>query len=51
MKVWRCEQRGAVSIGRPSDVRSARTLVGVGARVRLDGLGDEAVAVADSLVA
>lgn len=51
MKVWRCEQCGALSTGRPSDVRAARTPVGVGARVRLDGLGDEAVAVADSLVA
>lgn len=51
MKVWRCEQCGACSIGGPSDVRAARTLIGAGARVRLDGLADEAVAVADSLVA
>ena len=51
MKVRRCEQCGACSIGRPCDLRAARTLIGAGARVRLDGLADEAVAVADSLVA
>jgi len=41
---------GAVSIGRPSDVRAARTLIGARARVRLVGLADETVDVADSLV-
>jgi len=51
MKVWRCEQCGALSIGRPSDVRAARTPTGAGALVWLDGSADGAVAVADSLVA
>ena len=51
MKVWRCEQCGAVSIGRPAGVRATRTLICAGARVRLDGLADGTVAVADSLVA
>ena len=40
---------GAVTIGRPADVRAARALVADRARVRLEALADEAVAVADSL--
>lgn len=41
---------GAVTIGRPSDVRTARGLIAERARVRLDALADDSVAVADSLM-
>jgi 3-phenylpropionate/trans-cinnamate dioxygenase ferredoxin reductase subunit len=40
---------GAVTIGRPSDVRAARGLIGDRVRVRLEALADESVPVADSL--
>ncbi|MBO4205748.1 NAD(P)/FAD-dependent oxidoreductase [Micromonospora echinofusca] len=38
---------GAVTMGRPADIRAARTLIGDRARVRADALADDAVAVAD----
>lgn len=41
---------GAVTIGRPSDVRATRALVAERSRVRLEALADESVPVADSLV-
>lgn len=41
---------GAVTIGRPHDVRTARRLIAERARVRPDALADDSVAVADSLM-
>lgn len=42
--------RGAVTLGRPADVRAARTLVGSRARVDAGRLGDADVPVAETLV-
>lgn len=41
---------GAVSIGRPGDVRQARKWITAGARLRPDVLGDEGAALAESVI-